>query len=84
MSEWKTVEPFDTNEETGGARLPFTFNGLVSTPLSIDPAEFRGLATPAITAQLTELLSGISPNVSFFPDELELAAEEIGKANGGG
>jgi len=81
---WIVEEPFETNAETGGERLPFTFNGMVSTPLSIDPKEYQDMAPAAITEALLKQLQDIAPGVSFFGEEAELAAEEIGKANGVG
>ncbi len=74
--------PFEVSTDSGGDRLPFSFTGQVSTPLSVDATEFRGWPVPRITAELKSLLSGIQAGVSYFDDELEMAAEAIVTANG--
>jgi len=66
-------------------RLPFSFTAQLSTPLSLDPREFRGLSEHAIEAEIKKILQGINPNVSYFDDEIGLAAGVIsGIVNGEG
>lgn len=61
-------------------RIPFEFVGTTSKPLSIDPAEFAGMKVPEITAEMLKMLSEIAPGVSFFLDDVVLAAETVSEA----
>lgn len=58
-------------------RIDFEFSGLVNTPLSLDPAEFRGATVPEITGLILQTLRGIDGRVSFFEDDARLAAETL-------
>jgi len=58
-------------------RIDFEFTGIVSTPLSLDPAEFKGATIPEITALVLQTLHGIDARVSFFEDDARLAAETL-------
>jgi hypothetical protein len=62
-------------------RIDFEFVGTTSASLSLDPTEFVGSAK-TITAEIKRLLSEIKPDVSFFEDDVELAAEQLQIANG--
>lgn len=63
-----------------GERIEFEFVGQVSTPLSLDPAEFAGRSVPQITADIMATLKSIDPRVSFFEDDAQLAAEQLFEA----
>lgn len=62
-------------------RLPFEFVGTTSTPLSVDPAEYKGKTLPQVTELLEKQLAELSPGVTFFRDDIVLAAESIANAN---
>lgn len=64
-------------------RLPFEFVGTKTAPLSIDPAEYKGMTTPQVTREIMKLLREIEPGVSFFEDDATLAAEQVVAVNGG-
>lgn len=55
-------------------RLDFEFVGTVSRPLSLDPDEFKGWPQERIEGEIAKLLKGIAPDVSFFSDDIALAA----------
>jgi hypothetical protein len=63
-------------------RLNFEFCGTKSTPMSIDPTEYKGLSVPRITSAILQQLRSISPGVDFFEQDIELAAIEIKEVNG--
>ncbi len=73
-------EPFDV--VPGSDRLEFDFTGFSQHPLSLDPAEFKGVPLPAITNAIMKMMSEIAPNVSFTEDDMELAATVVAQANG--
>lgn len=58
-------------------RIDLEFMGTVSRPLSLDPAEFRGQPVERIEGEIRKLLKGIGPEVSFFSDDIALAAQVI-------
>lgn len=66
----------------GSSQLEFEFYGTLVKPLSVDPAEYKGLRPPVITQALMRLLAEIAPGVSFAEDDFELAAGAIAEANG--
>lgn len=57
--------------------IDFEFVGTTSAPLSLDPTEFEGLSVPQVTDEIKKLLAGIAPGVSFFEDDVVLAAEQL-------
>lgn len=62
------------------SRIDFEFVGTTSQPLSLDPAEFVNKTIPQITEEVMKTLREIAPGVSFFHDDVVLAAETL--ANG--
>jgi len=62
-------------------RLSFSFVGTSEHPMSIDPAEYRGMKVPAITATLLNTLRSIAPGVDFFEQDVEMAAIAVAEAN---
>lgn len=62
------------------SRIDFEFVGTTSKPISLDPEEFAGKAIPDITEEILLTLSEIAPDVTFFHDDVVLAAETL--ANG--
>ncbi len=60
--------------------VSFEFMGTVRTDLELDPKEFAGMGRLAITEEIEKLLSEIRPDASFFPDDIELAAEVLTRA----
>lgn len=61
-------------------RIDFTFVGQTNRPLSLDPAEFTGMTVPTITAEIKRTLRDIAPDVSFFEDDIVLAADVLAGA----
>ena len=59
------------------SRIDFQFVGTTSKPLSLDPTEFKGLPVMRITEEILLTLSEIAPDVTFFHDDVVLAAEQI-------
>ncbi len=59
------------------SRLDFQFVGTTSKPLSIDPCEWHGMPVAKITEEILLTLSEIAPDVTFFHDDVVLAAEQI-------
>jgi hypothetical protein len=55
----------------------FVFNG--STKITVDPNEYKGMTIPKITEELKRLLQSIAPHVSYYEDDLILAADEIAR-----
>ncbi len=68
-------------EETG-ERLDFAFTAQLSTPLSLDPNEFKGQGRDAIAASIKKTLRDINSTVSYFTDEIDMAADLIAETNG--
>lgn len=66
------------------SRIDFEFVGTTSAPLSLEPAEFAGKTVPQVTDEIMKLLREIKPDVSFFEDDLVLAADALLSANGTG
>lgn len=58
-------------------RIPFEFVGTTSKKLTLDPAEFRDQSVPQITLEVQRVLREIAPDVSFFTDDIVLAAEQL-------
>lgn len=76
--------PEAQEEQLGpGERLDFSFTGQASTPLSVDPAEFVGLAAGDIATQLMKMAQEANPHLAYFSDEIELAADLIVETNAG-
>lgn len=66
-----------SDEEPTRPRQSFEFVGTTSVACSFDPAEFRGLTVSQITEEVKTVLSSIKPDVSFFEDDVVLAANEL-------
>lgn len=58
-------------------RLDFEFVGTTSKSLSLDPAEFRNQSINKIADEVHRILREIAPGVSFFHDDVVLAAEQL-------
>lgn len=58
-------------------RLNFTFVGTTCQDVSLDPGEFAGQSVPQITDEIKRVLAEIRPDVSFFEDDVVLAAEQL-------
>lgn len=61
-------------------RLDFAFVGTSTHSLSLDPDEFARLPTPRVEAEIMRMLRSIAPDVSFFPDDVALAAVALADA----
>lgn len=59
------------------SRLDFTFVGTTNKGLSLDPKEFADMPLPKVTEEIALLLSAIAPDVTFFHDDIVLAAEQL-------
>ncbi len=62
------------------SRLDFDFSGIRRYPVSLDPREHPG-DIKKVREMITKTLSDIDSEASFFPDEIDLAAEVIVNAN---
>lgn len=58
-------------------RIDFEFMGTRSVALRLDPEEFRGMPVPKITGEILSMLRSLEPDVSFFNDDVQLAAEQL-------
>lgn len=58
-------------------QLSFEFAGAALEYLDLCVEEYRGLSTSQIGDSILEVLRGIAPGVSFFPEEVVEAAESI-------
>ncbi len=70
---------FDVVPSNG--RLEFDFTGSSSHALSVDPCEYRGLSLVLAERALLVALSEVAPGVSFFKDDVILAAAVVVEAN---
>lgn len=61
-------------EQAEAERLDFTFVGTTNRNLSLDPAEFKGRSVDGVEKEIYGLLRSIAPDVSFFHDDIALAA----------
>lgn len=77
MSEKKQLELSLGDDEPTVPRKQFTFDGMSTHTISVDPREFRGMPVVAITSEIRDVLASIAPGVSFFENELEAAASEL-------
>lgn len=62
-------------------RQSFEFVGTISTPISVDPAEYKGMSVPKITASILKTLREIQPGASFFEQDVEMAAIAVAEEN---
>lgn len=58
-------------------RKEFTFIGSVSTPLSFDPEEFRGLALHEAELEVKRALLAANSRVDYWPEDISHAAMEL-------
>ena len=58
-------------------RKEFTFVGSTSTPLSFDPAEFRGLSLHEAELEVKRMLLAVTPQVDYWPEDIAYAALEL-------
>lgn len=68
------------DEKTEKPRLDFEFVGTTNRPLSLDPEEFKGWPVQRVEAAILDMLKSIAPDVSFFPDDIALAAVALSDA----
>lgn len=64
-------------------RLDFTFVGTTNRALSLDPEEFKGVPIPKVEGEIARMLREIAPDVSFFSDDIALAAVALTDAAAG-
>jgi hypothetical protein len=64
--------------------LDFEFVGTTSARLSIDSKEFEGCSIVRITEDIQKVLREMAPDVSFFIDDIVLAAEAVANASASG
>jgi len=62
-------------------RREFTFVGSTSTPLSFDPAEFRGLSQQEAELEVKRMLLAQNPTVEYWPEDVAYAAAELLEGN---
>ena len=61
-------------------RKQFEFVGSTSTRLSLDPTEYIDWTVPQIAADILRTLKAISPDVTFFEEDVVMAANDLAGA----